>query len=112
MAITANGLIQLGFTPDVDFRVEDDGSGAKIVSWTSESSQPSVADIEAADVIYNTEWDAKPYARTRESAYPTIGDQLDMLWHAMDVGDWNIKLIKTTSFYTELKAVKDANPKP
>ena len=48
----------------------------------------------------------------RRAEYPSIGDQLDMLWHAMDVGDWNIKLIKTTSFYTELKAVKDANPKP
>ena len=59
-----------------------------------------------------TEYSSKAYARTRATAYPSIGDQLDMLWHAMDVGDWNIKLIKTTSFYTELKAVKDANPKP
>ena len=111
MAITSNGLIQLGFTAGVDFRVEDDGSGAKIVSWTSSDPQPSVADIEAADVTYNTEWDAKAYARTRANAYPSIGDQLDMLWHAIDVGDWTAVKVKTTSFYTELKAVKDANPK-
>ena len=68
--------------------------------------------IAAKQSELQTEYDAQAYARTRETAYPSIGDQLDMLWHAMDVGDWNIKLIKTTSFYTELKAVKDANPKP
>ena len=112
MAITANGLIQLGFTPDVDFRVEDDGSGAKIVSWTSSDPQPSVADIEAADVAYNTEYDAQAYARTRATAYPSIGDQLDMLWHAVDTGAWTAAKVKTTEFYTALKAVKDANPKP
>ena len=110
MAITANGLIQLGFTPDVDFRVENDGSGAKIVSWTSSDPQPSVADIEAADTTYNTAWNAKAYARTRETAYPTIGDQLDMLWHAID-GDATLKS-DYADFHTAIKAVKDANPKP
>ena len=70
------------------------------------------AQILAKQTELQTAYNAKAYARTRATAYPSIGDQLDMLWHAMDVGDWNIKLIKTTSFYNELKAVKDANPKP
>ena len=48
----------------------------------------------------------------RRSSYPTIGDQLDMLWHAIDTGNWTAAKVKTTDFYTELKAVKDANPKP
>jgi len=110
MAITAIGLKQLGFKPDIDFRVENDGSGAKIVSWTSASPQPSVSDIEAADTTYNTEYDAKAYARTREAAYPSIGDQLDMLWHAIDA-DATLKS-DYADFHTALKAVKDANPKP
>ena len=59
-----------------------------------------------------TEYDAQAYARTRASAYPSIGDQLDMLWHAVDTGDWTAAKVKTTEFYTALKAVKDANPKP
>ena len=58
-----------------------------------------------------TDFDGKEYQRTRAAAYPSIGDQLDMLWHAIDVGDWTAVKVKTTSFYTELKAVKDANPK-
>ena len=64
-----------------------------------------VARLEAA-------WTATDYTRTRATAYPSIGDQLDMLWHAVDTGDWTAAKVKTTEFYTALKAVKDANPKP
>jgi len=56
--------------------------------------------------------DNRTYAEKRAVAYPTIGDQLDMLWHAIDVGDWTPAKVKTTEFYTALKTVKDANPKP
>ena len=52
------------------------------------------------------------YKDDRKSSYPTIGDQLDMLWHAIDTGNWTAAKVKTTDFYTELKVVKDANPKP
>ena len=48
----------------------------------------------------------------RDRVYPSIPDQLDMLWHAVDTGDWTAAKVKTTEFYTALKAVKDANPKP
>ena len=49
------------------------------------------------------------YADKRRNAYPNIGDQLDMLWHAVDGDD----ALKTTyaDFHTAIKAVKDANPK-
>ena len=68
--------------------------------------------ITAKQAELQTAYDAKAYARTRETAYPSIGDQLDMLWHAIDTGDWTPAKVKTTEFYTALKAVKDANPKP
>ena len=44
----------------------------------------------------------------RAQEYPDIGDQLDTLWHAIDEN----ALDKTSDFYTAIKAVKDANPKP
>ena len=47
------------------------------------------------------------YQEDRARAYPEIGEQLDMLFHAIDSG----KLDKTSDFYKELKKVKDANPK-
>lgn len=40
--------------------------------------------------------------------YPTIADQLDYLWHAMDVDESK----RLEPFYTNIKTVKDANPKP
>ena len=40
----------------------------------------------------------------RALSYPTIGDQLDMIYHDQVDG--------TTTFKDAIKAVKDANPKP
>ena len=72
----------------------------------------TVAQIQTKQVELQTAHDAQAYARTRATAYPSIGDQLDMLWHAVVTGDWTAAKVKTTEFYTALKAVKDANPKP
>jgi len=48
--------------------------------------------------------DAKEYQRNRASAYPHIGDQLDMIYHDQVDG--------TTTFKDAIKAIKDAHPKP
>ena len=81
--ITASGLIQLGFTPDVDFRVEDHGSGAFIKEWNSASPQPSEAEIEAADAEYQTAWNAQEYARKREPEYPSLNELTVALWEGV-----------------------------
>jgi len=109
--ITANGLIQLGFEVTTDFILQDDGAGVYIKEWKSGSPQPTQAEIEAAEATWQTNYNAQAYARTRADAYPSIGDQLDMLWHAVDSDNWTAAKVKTTEFYTALKAVKDANPK-
>ena len=51
--------------------------------------------------------DTNAYKGLRQVEYPSLGDQLDMLWHAIDNGTLN----KTSDFYTAIKAVKDAHPK-
>mgnify|MGYP003636784055 CR=1 FL=1 len=49
------------------------------------------------------------YVSQRASAYPSIGDQLDMLWHTMDN---NPELQhKFYDFYQIIKKVKVAHPK-
>ena len=108
--ITAQGLKKLGFKPETDFILQDDGAGAYIKEWKSGSPQPTESDIETAEATWQTEYDAKAYARTRADAYPSIGDQLDMLWHAIDA-DATLKS-DYADFHTAIKAVKDANPKP
>ena len=64
--------------------------------------------IDAAEAKVIKDWlDATKYQRDRKQSYPSLGDQLDMLWHAIDNGTLN----KTSDFYTAIKAVKDAHPK-
>ena len=54
------------------------------------------------------EYDNNQYQRDRQ--YAPTGDQLDMLWHSIDAGEF-CDTAKQSEFYTANKAVKDANPK-
>lgn len=51
---------------------------------------------------------APNYDLQRVNSYPPLGDQMDMLWHAMDSG----ALPRVEPFYGSIKAVKNAHPKP
>ena len=86
-----------------------DENGWRIGKWgSSEVSQPTEEAIQSKLTELQADYEAKKYQRDREKIYPEIGDQLDMLWHAIDSGT----LDKTSDFYTTLKKVKDDNPKP
>ena len=45
---------------------------------------------------------------SRAKAYPRLGDQLDKLFHDLENGT----LDQNGEFFTAIKTVKDANPKP
>jgi hypothetical protein len=47
---------------------------------------------------------------TDRRKYAPTGDQLDMLWHSIDAGEFG-DTAKQSEFYIANKAVKDANPK-
>jgi hypothetical protein len=49
--------------------------------------------------------DSEAYKAARQ--YPSITDQLDMLWHAMN----NNEIPKANTFYTAIQTVKNAHPK-
>ena len=53
--------------------------------------------------------ESNPYIAKRKLAYPSIGDQLDMLWHSIDQ-DAQLKS-KYFDFYEAIKAVKVKYPK-
>ena len=99
----ANGLIKLGFVPEVDFICEDEGNGAYIAQWLSNLQQPSEAEIETADTLAQTEYDSQQYARDRASAYPSLTDQADMAYWDRQNG--------TTTLDDAITAVKAAYPK-
>lgn len=70
--------------------------------------------IDVARTTINTEQAAVKYKTDRttngEVTYPSIGDQLDNIWHCIDA-DADLK-IKFKSWYDCIKDVKDSNPKP
>ena len=77
------------------------------IQWHEGTTPIPVADIEAKMVEVQAEYDANQYQRDR--IYPSIGDQLDMLWHSIDE---NPKLkSEYFEFYEAIKAVKVKHPK-
>jgi hypothetical protein len=77
------------------------------IQWLEGTTPIPKADIEAKMVEVQAEYDANQYQRDR--VYPSIGDQLDMLWHSIDQ---NPKLkSEYFEFYEAIKAVKVKHPK-
>lgn len=48
------------------------------------------------------------YSSARKAMYPSIQEQMDMLWHSMDSG----LTPKSQPFYDIINAIKTVNPKP
>ena len=83
---------------------KDDGTQITLVQSDIDAARVTL-DAEAAAVKYKTD-----RTTNGSTTYASIGDQLDLLWHAIDA-DADLKA-KFASFYNSIKAVKDANPKP
>ncbi len=102
---------KINWPHECSLKQQPDGS-IVIERWDIDShAQPTMDQLAAYDNAADEQVAANRFAATRRNAYPSTGDQLDMLWHAIDTGDWTAAKVKTTDFYTQLKAVKDANPK-
>ena len=77
------------------------------IEWHNGTTPIPKADIEAKMAELQAEYDTNEYQRDR--VYPSIGDQLDMLWHSIDQ---NPKLkSEYFEFYEAIKAVKVKHPK-
>ena len=75
------------------------------INWIGDA--PSKSDFQEQYDAEEQAYNNTKYQRDRQPEYPEIGDQLDMLFHAIDAG----ALDKNSDFYTTLKAVKDKYPK-
>ena len=61
-------------------------------------------------ITYSGNKNSDSYGTKRERSYPQLGEQFDLLYHAIDANEFGTDA-KTSSFYTKLKAVKDKYPK-
>ena len=97
----------LKINPNAQVVVRGDDINTCEIEWHNGTTPISVSDIQAKMVEVQAEYDAKQYQRDR--VYPSIGDQLDMLWHSIDQ---NPKLkSEYFEFYEAIKAVKVKHPK-
>ena len=83
-----------------NYGLDKDGNKVSITQ-----SNVDAARIELNKLNYRTD-----RTTNGSTTYAPIGDQLDLLWHAIDA-DADLK-VKFSAFYNSIKAVKDANPKP
>ena len=91
--------------PNAEFTIGE--NDVNQIRWDNGTTPIPKADIEAKMVEVQAEYDANQYQRDR--VYPSIGDQLDMLWHSIDQ---NPKLkSEYFEFYEAIKAVKVKHPK-
>ena len=95
----------LKINPNAEVSVS--GNDINNIQWHNGTTPISKADIEAKMVEVQADYDAKQYQRDR--VYPSIGDQLDMLWHSIDQNP----ALKSQyfDFYEAIKAVKVKHPK-
>ena len=97
----------LKINPNAEVTVSGTDINTCEIEWHNGTTPISKADIEAKMVEVQADYDAKQYQRDR--VYPSIGDQLDMLWHSID----QTPALKSQyfDFYEAIKAVKVKNPK-
>jgi len=97
----------LKINPNAQVTVRGSDINTCEIEWHNGTTPISKADIEAKMVEVQADYDAKQYQRDR--VYPSIGDQLDMLWHSIDQNS----ALKSQyfDFYEAIKAVKVKNPK-
>ena len=93
------GAAVASLKPNAEFMFYGD-----VLTWASDDiTEPTTAEIDAEVTRLQAVYDGNAYQRTRAAAYPSIGDQLDMIYHNGDGG---------ATFQAAIKAVKDATPKP
>tara|TARA_B100000683_G_C12270594_1_gene465598 strand:+ start:361 stop:675 length:315 start_codon:yes stop_codon:yes gene_type:complete len=78
------------------------------IVWANPSEAVSREVLEAKLSELQSEYDSKQYQRDRETSYPEIKEQLDLLYHDMTAGKGD----KTGEWYKAVKKVKTDNPKP
>ena len=78
-----------------------DGESYSGLDWKDSSTKPTEAEVEAEVTRLQTEYDNKKYQRDRAAEYPSVVDQLDLIYHS-GIDAWKAKI----------KETKDKYPKP
>ena len=104
-------------SPANDYRVEDDGTGQRIVKWDLEFEQPSDSKLKALEEEAHLYFSRVQYRKNRVTGtlktpekYSQSGEQKDWLWHDINDGLFGEKA-KSGRFYLNNKKIKDSHSK-
>ena len=101
--IITRALALATLLPDAEFVMVNDTD----IDWHSKDiPQPTEDEITAEVARLQA---IEDYAEPRRNNYPYFGEQLDMIWHAIDA-DTELKT-KFATFYNTIKEIKDKYPK-
>ena len=102
------GLVQLGYNVSDNYACPNQATHADIVeTWEHSDAVPTEQEILDAYDIWVVEQEKIKYKTDRENSYPSIPDQLDLLFHDMTSGKGD----KTGEWYKAVNKVKTDNPK-
>jgi hypothetical protein len=89
---------------NAQFGIEGDDYDSLV--WVSDKNEipiPTKSEIELEHNKLKNAWESKNYSRNRANEYPSIGDQLDSLFHAG---------VYPKEMADKIQAIKNNNPKP
>ena len=115
--------VQLKPRQDFDIITQPDSNSFRIIWKTQATTQPTNAELEAEENTIIVSQNKTAYIAQRKNAYPSIPDQLDMLFHGFKA----YKALRGSrpeysvldplanvfeSWFNQIKAIKDRYPKP
>ena len=98
MTDIANSILAINSDAQFSVNAED----VKQITWHNGTTPIAESDILAKQKELQTAYENNKYQRDRAEAYPSIAEQLDLIYHAGQGGD---------AFQAAIKSVKDKHPK-
>jgi len=100
---SSNGVSSVDFMKDVSLQDDSDGKGPYIKEWNLSISQPTDAELTAAETAADAAEALAAVHASRRQAYGSVESQLDMQYHDNVDG--------TTTWKDHVAKVKTDNPK-
>ena len=100
---SSNGVSSVDFRKDVSLQDDSDGKGPYIKEWNLSISQPTDAELTAAETAADAAEALASVHSARRQAYGSVESQLDMQYHDNVDG--------TTTWKDHVAKVKTDNPK-
>lgn len=104
----SNGnIVETGGMPEHSFHLKTVPAGLFLIEEDSDPHTDKVDVITKKVIRGGKEKPAPNYRDAREDLYPSLQEQMDMLWHSMDTD----QIPKAEPFYSTIKNIKQAYPK-